>query len=62
MSKRANDEGSIFEYPEGSGDWYAQLPPDEYGKRPKRKAKSQKAALALLRQMRLWHHGRRSTH
>ncbi len=49
--KRANDEGTIFEYPEGSGVWWAQLPPDGYGKRPKRKAKSQKEALALLRTM-----------
>jgi integrase len=49
--KRASDEGTIFEYPVDSGIWWAQLPPDEYGKRPKRKARSQKEALALLRAM-----------
>jgi integrase len=52
MSKRrGNDEGSIYESPEGSGNWFAQLPPDSSGKRPKRRANSQKSALAKLREM-----------
>jgi integrase len=49
---RGNNEGAIYEWPEGSGIWYAQLPRDEEtGKRPKRRASSKKEAQALLRQM-----------
>jgi len=33
----ADDEGTIYEYPKGSGIWWAQLPADEQGKRPKRR-------------------------
>jgi integrase len=49
--RRGNGEGSPYEYPKGSGIWWAQLPPDANGKRPKRRASSQKEAFALLRAM-----------
>lgn len=48
---RADDEGTIFEYPKGSGIWWAQLPSDEAGKRPKRRATSQKEALEKMREL-----------
>src|SRR6266540_2773757 len=48
---RANTEGSVFEYPQGSGIWWAQLPPDEQGRRPKRRASSQREALEKLREL-----------
>jgi hypothetical protein len=49
---RGNNEGGIFEHPKGSGIWWAQLPRDPVmGKRPKRRAASEKEAKALLRQM-----------
>jgi integrase len=48
---RADDEGTIYEYPKGSGIWWAQLPADEQGKRPKRRAASQKEALEKLREL-----------
>lgn len=43
-----NKRGSIYESPEGSGVWFAQLPPDECGKRPKRRAKSEQEAVQKL--------------
>lgn len=49
--RRSNDEGTIFEYPEGSGIWYAQLPPDAAGKRPKRRASTRREALQKLREL-----------
>ena len=51
MSKRANNEGTIFESPKGSGRWFAQLPPDLHGKRPKKTARSQKEARQFLKEM-----------
>ena len=48
---RADDEGTIFEYPKGSGVWWAQLPADAQGKRPKRRATTQKEALEKLREL-----------
>jgi integrase len=47
--RRGNQEGSIYQAKDGI--WFAQLSPDEFGKRPKRRAKSQKEARALLREM-----------
>ena len=50
--RRWNNEGTVFEYPKGSGIWYAQLSADEVtGKRPKRRAKSEQEAKKLLREM-----------
>lgn len=43
-----NRRGSIYESPKGSGRWIAQLPPDEYGKRPKRRADSEEEAVLKL--------------
>jgi integrase len=48
---RQKNEGTIYEYPEGSGIWWAQLAEDEFGKRPKRRASSAAEALKLLREM-----------
>lgn len=47
--RRGNKEGSIYQ--DKDGIWFAQLSPDEFGKRQKRRAKSQKEARALLREM-----------
>lgn len=47
--RRGNKEGSIYQDKDGT--WFAQMPPDEFGKRQKRRAKSQKEARALLREM-----------
>lgn len=49
--KRARSEGSIYESPQGSGQWWAQLPAGPDGRRPRRKAPSEKEAVKLLRQM-----------
>ena len=48
---RSNSEGTIFEYPEGSGIWWAQLPPDEQRRRPKRRAATQREAREKLREL-----------
>lgn len=47
--RRGNSEGSVFI--DKDGVWWAQLPPDEQGKRPKRRAKTQKEAIAKLREL-----------
>lgn len=47
--RRGNREGTIFQ--DKNGVWFAQLPPDEFGRRPKRRAKTQKEARQLLKQM-----------
>ena len=47
--RRSNSEGTIFQ--DKDGVWWAQLPPDEQGRRPKRRAKTQREALEKLRQM-----------
>lgn len=47
--RRANSEGTV--YKDASGVWWAQLPPDAAGRRPRRKAASERDALVLLRQM-----------
>lgn len=52
MSKRADNEGTVYESPKGSGRWWAQLPADSDGKRPRRRAESKEAAADLLHQMR----------
>lgn len=49
--RRSNSEGTIYESPEGSGIWYAQLPPGLDGKRPKRRAATQREALVKLREL-----------
>ena len=48
MARRSNDEGSIY-YSEADRCWYAQLPPDDHGRRPKRRAKTKREALEKLR-------------
>lgn len=53
MSKgkgRANGEGTIYEYPKGSGIWYAQISLED-GSRRKRRAASQREAREKLRQL-----------
>lgn len=47
--KRGNKEGTVFE--DSQGRWWAQLPVDERGKRPKRRATTQAEAIKLLAQM-----------
>jgi integrase len=47
---RANGEGSIYEYPKGSGIWYAQIRL-EHDQKKRRRAGTQRAARELLRQM-----------
>jgi integrase len=47
---RANGEGTIYEYPEGSGVWYAQITLSN-GTRRKRRASSQREARAKLRKL-----------
>lgn len=47
--KRANKEGSVYQ--DADGVWWAQLPADDRGKRPKRRAKTQREALEKLRQL-----------
>lgn len=47
--KRGAGEGTVFQ--DKHGVWWAQLDADEHGKRPKRRAKTQREALAKLRQM-----------
>ena len=51
MSKRLNNEGAIYESPKGSGIWWAQLPADDQGKRPRRQAKSKEEAGKKLEKM-----------
>ena len=46
---RANGEGSIYEYPDGSGRWFASITID--GKEKRRRASSQKEARELLREL-----------
>jgi integrase len=46
-----NGRGSIYESPKGSGIWWAQLPPDDYGKRPKRRAASEQEAVKKLAEL-----------
>lgn len=45
--RRSNNEGTVFQ--DKDGVWWAQLPPDERGKRPKRRAKTQREAQEKLR-------------
>jgi integrase len=47
-AKKAWGDGSVFEYPEGSGIWWAQLPEGPDGKRPKRRARSEAEAYEKL--------------
>jgi integrase len=47
--RRGNSEGTVFQ--DKHGLWWAQLPPDDQGRRPKRSAPTQREALALLRQL-----------
>ena len=47
--RRGNNEGTVFQ--DKDGVWWAQLPPDEQGRRPKRRAKTQREAQEKLRQM-----------
>ncbi|MCG8353702.1 MAG: site-specific integrase, partial [Chloroflexales bacterium] len=49
--RRPNQDGSVFEFPEKSGQWWAQLPAGADGRRPKRKAKSKTDAAKILREM-----------
>jgi integrase len=49
--KKAWGDGSVFEYPEGSGVWWAQLKKGPDGKRPKRRAASEADAYTLLAEM-----------
>lgn len=49
MGKRAKLEGSIYQ--DKAGTWWAQLPAGPDGRRPRRKAATEKEALALLRQL-----------
>lgn len=50
MKRRADSEGTVYE--DQYGVWWAQLPPDEAtGKRPRRRAKTQREAQQLLREM-----------
>jgi integrase len=45
--RRGNNEGTIYQ--DKDGVWWAQLPPDEQGRRPKRRAKTQREAREKLR-------------
>lgn len=45
--KRAKGEGTIYQ--DAKGVWWVYLPPDEMGRRPKRRAKSQKEAIEKMR-------------
>src|SRR5918911_1298395 len=47
---RANGEGSIYEYPKGSGEWFAQIYL-ENGRSIRRSAKSQREAREKLKQL-----------
>jgi integrase len=47
--RRANDEGTVFK--DKHGVWWAQLPPDDRGRRPKRRAKTQREAMEKLREL-----------
>ncbi len=49
--RRVNDDGSIY-YSKAERCWFAQLPPDARGKRPKRRAKTQEEAIRKLTVMR----------
>lgn len=54
MGKRGNNAGTVYESPEGSGRWYAQLPAGPDGRRPRRYAgdgATKEAAEQLLRQL-----------
>ena len=55
---RANNEGSVYEAPKGSGIWYAAITIREGGKRRriKRRARSQKEALRILEEMKRQYH------
>lgn len=47
--RRGNNEGTVFQDKEGV--WWAQLPPDDQGKRPKRRAATQREAQEKLREL-----------
>lgn len=47
--RRGNHEGTIYQDKDGT--WWAQLPPDEQGRRPKRRAKTQREAREKLREL-----------
>lgn len=47
--KGTNGRGSIYQ--DKHGTWWAQLPPDERGRRPKRSARSEEAAVEKLREL-----------
>jgi integrase len=46
-----NGRGTVYESPERSGIWWAQLPADDYGKRPKRRASSEQEAVKKLKEL-----------
>ena len=47
--RRGNNEGTIYQ--DKDGVWWAQLPPDEQGRRPKRRAQTQREARDKLREL-----------
>ena len=47
--RRGNNEGTVYQ--DKDGVWWAKLPADEHGNRPKRRAKTQREAIAKLREM-----------
>jgi integrase len=47
--RRGNNEGTIYQ--DKDGVWWAQLPPDEQGRRPKRRAQTQREAREKLREL-----------
>lgn len=49
MGKGPNGRGSVYE--DKHGKWWAQLPADDYGKRPKRSAKTEAEAVRLLAEL-----------
>lgn len=49
MSKRGNKGGTVYE--DARGRWWAQLPADDEGRRPRRRAATKEAAEELLREM-----------
>lgn len=48
--RREKGQGTVYEYPPGSGIWYAKMPPDEAGKQPKWRVKNQEEGRALLKE------------
>ncbi|HEU4323318.1 MAG TPA: site-specific integrase [Roseiflexaceae bacterium] len=50
MGRRSKGAGTVYEYPQGSGEWWAKLPRDEHGKQPKKKCGSKREAEKWLRE------------